>query len=106
MAVLALAGAFLFVASITVNSGILDGGSSGSSGSVEVLDSSAAAIPEESPAEQTDAPTADVPAADTPPAGTRSRVVADGDSFYSIARKYDVTISEIQQLNPNVDPQN
>jgi len=96
LAVIALAGAFMFVAIVTFNSGIL-GGSSGSSGdSVEVLDSASAAVPAESRVESAPAPTT----------GTRTHVVADGDSFYSIARKYDVTISQIQQLNPNVDPQN
>lgn len=102
MAVIALAGAFLFVASITLNSGILGGSGSTSSESAEVVDSASAAVPEESSAEE---PTG-TPTADTPPAGTRSHVVADGDSFFSIAREYDVTISEIQQLNPNIDPQN
>lgn len=96
LAVIALAAAFLFVAIITFNSGILGGDGSGSSESVDVLDSASAAVPAESQIE----PTA------TPTTGTRSHVVADGDSFYSIARKYDVTIAEIQQLNPNVDPQN
>lgn len=95
LAVVALAGAFLFAASITFNSGILGGGSD-SSDSVEVLDSASAAVPAEARGE----PTA------TPTTGSRTHVVADGDSFYSIARKYDVTISQIQQLNPNVDPQN
>ncbi|MBI5869422.1 MAG: LysM peptidoglycan-binding domain-containing protein [Actinobacteria bacterium] len=97
LAVIALAAAFLFVAIITFNSGILGGNGSSSSESVEVLDSASAAVPAESRVE---------PAATTPTTGTRTHVVADGDSFYSIARKYDVTISEIQQLNPNVDPQN
>lgn len=97
LAVIALAVAFLFVAIVTFNSGILGGNGSGSSESVEVLDSASAAVPAEARPE---------PAATTPTTGTRTHVVADGDSFYSIARKYDVTISEIQQLNPNVDPQN
>ena len=96
LAVIALASAFLFVAIVTFNSGVLGGNGSGSSESVEVLDSASAAVPAESQVE----------AAPTPTTGTRSHVVADGDSFYSIARKYDVTIAEIQQLNPNVDPQN
>lgn len=96
MAVIALAAAFLFFAIITFNSGILGGNGSSSSESVELLDSASAAVPAESQVEP----------ATTPTTGTRSHVVADGDSFYSIARKYDVTISDIQQLNPNVDPQN
>lgn len=96
MAVIALAAAFLFVAVITFNSGILGGSGSGSSESVEVLDRASAAVPAESQVESSTTPTT----------GTRTHVVAEGDSFYSIARKYDVTISQIQQLNPNIDPQN
>ena len=96
LGIIALAAAFMVAAIITINSGIMDGNSSGSSGSVEVLDSAAAAARAEARVETTG----------TPATGTRTHVVADGDSFYSIARKYNVSISEIQQLNPNVDPQN
>ncbi len=95
MGVIALVAAFMAAAIITFNSGILGGG--GSSDSVEVLDS-ASGVPIESQVPQAQAPTATT--------GTRSHVVADGDSFYTIARKYNISISEIQQLNPNVDPQN
>ena len=82
---------------IIVNSGILGGNGSGSasSGSDEVIDSASTV-----PAESTGT------AAPAPATGTRTHVVAGGDSFYSIARKYNVTISEIQRLNANVDPQN
>ncbi|MHB8159602.1 MAG: LysM peptidoglycan-binding domain-containing protein [Thermoleophilia bacterium] len=93
MGVIALVAASMAAAIITFNSGILGGSSS--SGSVEVLDS-ASGVPIES----------QVPQATTATTGTRSHMVADGDSFYTIARKYNVSISEIQQLNPNVDPQN
>lgn len=92
LGVVALAAAFMAAAIITFNSGILGGGSSGS---VEVLDS-ASGVPIES----------QVSPSTTATTGTRKHVVADGDSFYTIARKYNVSISEIQQLNPNIDPQN
>ncbi len=97
LGVIAFAAAFLAAIIITFNSGILgDNSGSSSSSSAEALDSAVAATPGEASA----APEA---AATT---GTRTHVVADGDSFYSIARKYDITIADIQRLNPNVDPQN
>jgi len=79
---------------ITFNSGILGGGSSASV-AAETTGTDTVATPADSAA----------PAA-TATTGTRSHIVADGDSFSSIARQYDVTISEIQQLNPNINPQN
>ena len=72
LAVIALAGAFLFVAILTFNSGILGGNGSGSSESVEVLDSASAAVPAESQVE----------AITTPTTGTRSHVVADGEKYF------------------------
>ncbi|MHB9052909.1 MAG: LysM peptidoglycan-binding domain-containing protein [Thermoleophilia bacterium] len=87
--------ACVIAAIITFNSGILGGGPASGSGSAQVIDSPAAAA---------DASAAQPAAA--PTTGTRTHVVADGDSFYTIAHKYDVTISQIQQLNPNIDPQN
>ncbi|MHB8859160.1 MAG: LysM peptidoglycan-binding domain-containing protein [Thermoleophilia bacterium] len=89
--------AFMIAAIITFNSGVLGGGGAASgSGSSQAIDPRGAAAPEAS---------AEAPAA-TPTTGSRTHVVADGDSFYTIARKYNVTISQIQQLNPNIDPQN
>jgi len=37
---------------------------------------------------------------------TKTHVVQSGDSFYTIAQKYNTTIARIQQLNPNLDPAN
>ncbi|MCL4473710.1 MAG: LysM peptidoglycan-binding domain-containing protein [Actinobacteria bacterium] len=88
--------AFMIAAIITFNSGVLGGGAASGSGSSQAIDSQGAPAPEAS---------AEAPAA-TPTTGSRTHVVADGDSFYTIARKYNVTISQIQQLNPNIDPQN
>lgn len=100
LAVAALAAAFLAAALITFDSGILGGGSSGSAGPDDGIDATASAAPAEAPA-----PVGETPG-QTTPASDKTYVVQDGDSFYTIARKYDTTIAEIQQLNPNVDPQN
>ncbi len=36
---------------------------------------------------------------------TRTYVVQDGDTFYSIAQKFNTTIATIKELNPSVNPQ-
>ncbi len=94
LAITGLAAAFLFAIFVTFNSGVLGGGKNSSADTTGAIGSSTAA------ADQGAQP------AKTATTGTRSHIVADGDSFYSIARKYNVTIAEISQLNPNVDPQN
>jgi LysM repeat protein len=96
LAVAGFAVAFIVAAIITFNSGILGGGAVSTSGSAAALDSVTSAVAAESAAAPAGAVTT----------GTRTHIVADGDSFYSIARQYNVTIAEISQLNPNVDPQN
>ena len=93
LAIVALALALFTVIKITFDTGMI-GGSSGATESADLTDSAAAASPEEASSEEA-----------APATATRTHVVADGDSFYSIARKYNTTISEIQKLNPNIDPQ-
>ena len=36
---------------------------------------------------------------------TSTYVVQDGDTFYSIAQKYNTTVATIKELNPGVNPQ-
>ncbi|KPV43942.1 LysM peptidoglycan-binding domain-containing protein [Alicyclobacillus ferrooxydans] len=40
------------------------------------------------------------------PVGTRTYVVMPGDELYQIARRYNLTVSELQGWNPNVQPTN
>ncbi len=40
----------------------------------------------------------------TCPAGSRSYTVKKGDTFYSLSRRFNVTIDRLQQLNPGVNP--
>jgi LysM repeat protein len=44
--------------------------------------------------------------AETSTQPTRTHTVESGDSFYTIAQKYNTTIARIQGLNPNLDPAN
>lgn len=37
---------------------------------------------------------------------TKTYTVQNGDTFYSLARKFSTTIANIQKLNPGIDPQN
>ncbi|MHC1712244.1 MAG: DUF459 domain-containing protein [Solidesulfovibrio sp.] len=39
-----------------------------------------------------------------PNAAGRMHAVADGDNFWSVARRYDVTVAALNQANPGVDP--
>lgn len=94
MAVLALTVAFMVAIIITYNSGIFGGGARNLSGSGQALEP-ATTSPESSPDSEASGA-----------ASGKTYVVQDGDSFYSIARKFNTSISEIQKLNPNVDPQN
>ena len=97
LAVIALTAAVVAGVIITYNSGVLGGSNNGN---VSVQDGQAGGQ-EEQPAGA---------GAGEGPGGTvqsgKTYVVQDGDSFYSIARKFNTSISEIQKLNPNVDPQN
>ncbi|MFA6000664.1 MAG: LysM domain-containing protein [Thermoleophilia bacterium] len=90
LAIAALAVALFTMGIITANTGIIGGGSSEAA---ETGDTAIASSGESASAQA------------TPATATRNHVVQDGDSFYSIARKYDTSISEIQKLNPNIDPQ-
>lgn len=38
------------------------------------------------------------------PRGTRSYTIKAGDTFYSLARKYNITVDKIKQLNPEIKP--
>lgn len=106
MAVTGLVVGLLVSAYILFNSGIV-GGSAPMPGMVEPLDSAAAPAPAttstpgtaaETPAAATTTPTT------TQPGNTY--VVQSGDSFYTIARKYNTSIAQIQQMNPNLDTSN
>ena len=41
----------------------------------------------------------------TSAAAGNTYVIQSGDSFYSLARKFNTTIADIQTLNPGIDPQ-
>lgn len=96
LAVIALTAAVVAAVIITYNSGVLNR-SGGGSGAVQ--GGQAAGQLDESAGDGGESSTGPVPSGKT-------YVVQDGDSFYSIARKFNTSISEIQKLNPNVDPQN
>lgn len=97
LAIIALAAAFMVAVLITYNSGVIGGSGSGSVAGDEK--------PAGEPAGESSAtPSGNEPS--EPSASGKTYVVQDGDSFYSIARKFNTSISEIQKLNPNVDPQN
>ena len=99
LGVLGFAVAVTVAAVIAINSGVIGGRGSGAAAVIESPGSGAAASSADSSAQGQAAPAAST-------TGTRTHVVADGDSFASIARKYDVSISDIVRLNPNIDPQN
>ncbi|GFN24247.1 LysM peptidoglycan-binding domain-containing protein [Thermanaeromonas sp. C210] len=40
------------------------------------------------------------------PAGSFPYVIQPGDTFFSLARRFNTTVASIQSLNPNVDPNN
>lgn len=95
MAVLALATAIVVMGTITSRSGLIGGKADvDPAGGTETV--TAGAGTEESTGESEEA--AQVTA-------TRKHIVEDGDSFYSIARKYNVSIDEIKRLNPDLDVQ-
>ncbi len=106
LAVLGLAGALLAVGVLAINAGVLGDGSgaavtvmtaaAGDSGGGTAESASSGSVIGASQGQQAGASTT---------AG-KTYVVQDGDTFYSIARKFNATISDIQKLNPNIDPQN
>jgi LysM repeat protein len=100
LAVVALAAAFLAAAVITFNSGVFGGGAGGATGSEEALDAAVSASPAEAAGGEAD----EAPAAET--TSNKKYTVQEGDSFYTISRQFNTSISEIQQLNPNLDPSN
>lgn len=97
LAVIALTAAFAAAVIITYSSGVLSG--SGSVSAPGQGGQAAGQIDQSSGAAMSDS------SAEPSPAG-KTYVVQDGDSFFSIARKFNTSISEIQKLNPNIDPQN
>ncbi|MBI3877637.1 MAG: LysM peptidoglycan-binding domain-containing protein [Verrucomicrobia bacterium] len=56
------------------------------------------------------APGTNLPVVVTPPSeaptgtGPTTHIVAKGDSFYSMSKKYGVSMKEIEKANPNLDP--
>ena len=48
--------------------------------------------------------TAKAPAASRGASGTRLHAVADGDNFWSVARRYNVSVAALTQANPGVEP--
>lgn len=106
MAVAGLVVGLLVSAYILFNSGIV-GGSAPVPVTVEPLDSAAAPAPATT---STPGVTGETTGAETTaPTTTRpgnTYVVQSGDSFYTIARKYNTSIAQIQQMNPDLDPSN
>lgn len=41
----------------------------------------------------------------TKPKGRRTYTVRSGDNLSEIAQRYDLTVEQLQELNPDVDPQ-
>ena len=104
--------ALIVTIAITVNAGIFGGESSdagepaspAAAGNSSALDTQAdapppAEVPAEAPAAAADA---DAPIT----LETQTYIIEGGDSFFSIATKFDTTIDELQRLNPSVNPQN
>lgn len=110
LGVSALALAFTVTIAITVNSGVL-GDDSGGTVEPAPVPAAAETVPEAAP-EQTEAPAeapaGQAPAEETSPITleTQTYVIEGGDSFFSIATKFNTTIDELQRLNPEVNPQN
>ncbi|MHB1390647.1 MAG: LysM peptidoglycan-binding domain-containing protein [Thermoleophilia bacterium] len=96
LAVMALAAAVLTAGVIISNSGMFGGGSGSSTGVSDTVGAAAGT---------TSGAAADGTSA-TATTSSRSYVVKDGDSFYTISREFNTTIAAIQQLNPNLDPSN
>lgn len=101
LAVIALSAAIITAAFITSSSGILDGGAEGAAVSAGAIDAQA-----EGAGTEAAPPAEEAAAAETATTPAKTYVVQDGDSFYTISRKFNTTISEIQQMNPNLDPSN
>ncbi len=99
LAVLGLAAALLTVGFLAINTGVLGGGSGGVITAPAAASASFAAGAAGGSSDQSQQ-------ADTATTSGRTYTVQDGDTFYSIARKFNTTISDIQKLNPNIDPQN
>ncbi len=41
----------------------------------------------------------------TCPTGSRSYTIQKGDTFYSLAQKYNTTVQKLRQLNPGINPE-
>lgn len=107
----ALVLAFLVTIMITIDSGIIGGGDEPFPAASTAATETAAmepAVGEAVPAPAEPAPEA--PAADGATAPitleTQTYVIEGGDSFFSIATRFNTTIDELQRLNPDVNPQN
>lgn len=108
----ALALAFVVTIVITMNSGILGGDDNARPSEPAATEIPAVVVdPATGEAAPAPAPAAEAPAA---PAGetapitleTQTYIIEGGDSFFSIATKFNTTIDELQRLNPSVNPQN
>lgn len=114
LAIAALATAFIVTIVITVNSGILSGNNGAAGGGGAEPEVTPAAVEGAAEGEQAQEEAPDVEP--QPPADgeeeapitleTETYVVEGGDSFFSIATKFDTTIDELLRLNPSVNPQN
>lgn len=105
---MALAAAFMVAIYIAVDSGVLGGEEALDTGDGETA-TSKTATDEIEPAEepsgyQEEEPSGESMATETTDGGTYK--VQSGDSFSTIAQKFDTSIAEIQELNPDVNPQN
>lgn len=98
LAVAGLAAALAATALMAVNSGVLKRAS-------EPPASGAAAAASGGPQAQPDR-AGQAPAASGSAPTDKSYTVQEGDSFFSISRKLNISIGDIQQKNPNLDPSN
>ena len=106
LAVIGLAAALITAGFIAVSSGVLGGGKNSSGGAGQSLSSTTPAASSGAAAPAgSDSSTGAGHSTETTAAAGTTYVVQDGDTFFSIARKFNTTIADIQKLNPNVDPQ-
>lgn len=109
LAVIALAAAFIVTIVIAVNAGIVGGDGAGDSREMNGSAVAPEAAPEAEPAaggQDAAAPAGEAGETEPITLETETYIVQDGDSFFSIASKYNTTIDELLRLNPTVNPQN
>ena len=75
-----------------------------STGSFSAMDSSGSASGSDASTSSASVSSGDTTATTTTAGNTY--VVQNGDTFYSVAHKFNTTIANIQKLNPGIDPQN